>query len=316
MSSKPTLAYNEEYVEINGISQYLLHYPDPGSRDVLLMLHGGPGVPNSVLAYHHQPFYGRLGNVVYYDQRATGKTQLKSKTTAADLSWDLLLEDLRQTVAYLKRRYDTDRIILVGHSFGSMLGNDYVTKHPGDVLALIGSGVVTDSRRQGEVFYQHIREAVAARGIKRDLKKLQKVSPAHPHVSAKEFTTGVRVLSDLEMKYGYTKVAYMPLLRKSPLMSLRDFGQIPKSGKLTQKLVAEVEHNYDITGTTKYGVPVFYILGRKDLWTSGEIAAEHLTQLEAPQKGLYWIEDAGHFVDTDEPGEFFDIIREIVAKLA
>lgn len=57
----------------------MLHYSKEGNRNVLLMLHGGPGAPNSYIGYFLEP-YLNFCNVVYYDQRGAGKTQIKSKT--------------------------------------------------------------------------------------------------------------------------------------------------------------------------------------------------------------------------------------------
>lgn len=74
-----TTTYHEEYININGIWQYMLHYSKEGNRNVLLMLHGGPGAPNSYIGYFLEP-YLNFCNVVYYDQRGAGKTQIKSKT--------------------------------------------------------------------------------------------------------------------------------------------------------------------------------------------------------------------------------------------
>jgi len=48
-----TKNFVEEYVPINGISQYFLHVPGEG-KDVLIMLHGGPGLANSYVSYYQQ----------------------------------------------------------------------------------------------------------------------------------------------------------------------------------------------------------------------------------------------------------------------
>ena len=58
--------YREEYVRINGISQYLLHYPAAPEAPVLLQIHGGPGAPASVFAYLVEA-YPKNYSIVYYD---------------------------------------------------------------------------------------------------------------------------------------------------------------------------------------------------------------------------------------------------------
>ena len=37
--------FREEYVSVNGISEYLLHYPAGPDAPVILQIHGGPGAP-------------------------------------------------------------------------------------------------------------------------------------------------------------------------------------------------------------------------------------------------------------------------------
>ena len=69
--------FREEYVRINGIAEYLLHYPAGPDAPVILQIHGGPGAPESVFAYLVESFERRY-TIVYYDQRGAGKTLKKN----------------------------------------------------------------------------------------------------------------------------------------------------------------------------------------------------------------------------------------------
>ena len=109
----------EEYVKINGISEYLVHYHAAPEAPVFLHIHGGPGAPASVFAYLVEAF-PRNYTIVYYDQRGAGKTLRKNPF--AKLSMALLRQDLLETVLYVKRTYKKEKIILLGHSWGSVPG--------------------------------------------------------------------------------------------------------------------------------------------------------------------------------------------------
>ena len=84
---------------------------------------------------------------------------------------------------------------------------------------------------------------------------------------------------------------------------------------LNQKLYGEVLFGYDIRNIKEYQLPLYYILGRHDEMTSSTLAAQYFETISAPKKGLYWIEDAGHLMDTDNPSAFFSAIREITTQL-
>ena len=45
------------------------------------------------------------------------------------------------------------------------------------------------------------------------------------------------------------------------------------------------------------------------------VAKDYFELIKAPQKGLYWVDEAGHFLDTDQPGVFADRVKEILALL-
>jgi len=61
--------YTEEYVLINGIYQYFLHYPS-SQKEVVIYLHGGPGESSANYAHVLSPHYD-FCNVVFYDQRGS-----------------------------------------------------------------------------------------------------------------------------------------------------------------------------------------------------------------------------------------------------
>jgi pimeloyl-ACP methyl ester carboxylesterase len=135
----------EEYVPINGIETYFLHFPEESGKPVLLMVHGGPGESAAPMCTYFKKHFGSMCTLVTYDQRGTGRTFLKNPEAKPDLS--LMLEDLRQVVAYLRERYGVSKIALLGQSWGSGLGSVYALQHPEDLLCYIGVGQLVNGRK-------------------------------------------------------------------------------------------------------------------------------------------------------------------------
>jgi len=309
-----TKNFTEEYVLINGISQYFLHLPNT-SKDVVIMLHGGPGLANSYVAYYQQP-YVDFCNVVYYDQRGAGKTQIKNQSTAESLSLDLLLEDLRQTIAYIRKKYDTDRIFLVGHSWGSMLGTQYILTYPGDVAGYIGYGQSVPGPQQDRHYYEFVRAEVMKSGNQEHISAIKQVSESFPNVPREDYFEQYNIIAGIGFggEYDFTANDVFEIYAGSPTWAEQDELLSESVEKLNEKLYAEVLFDWEARGAEDFAVPVYYILGRHDEMTSSVIAAEYFNTIKAPQKGLYWIEDAGHLVDTDNPSAFFSWVKEIIAQ--
>jgi len=301
--------YTEEYVKINGIHQYFLHYPSE-QREVILHLHGGPGGSSAQLAYTLRQYWDFCG-IVYYDQRGTGKTLTKNKTHPHDITLENLLEDLRQTIIYVKEKYQTDRIILLGHSWGSVLGTQYILRYPNDVIAYIGYGQVVDMLRGEKLGYDELRKSLEEKGAVKGIKKLDALGD-YPH-GAKNYPKTILRFRKLQIKYGYgvnTK-KLMDIVTKSPLFTVKDGFAMWRGQRLNKRLVANLV-KYNTWDITDYSVPVYYILGRKDWQTPSVLAAEYFERINTPQKGLYWLEDVGHFPEVDNPEGFCAAVKEIV----
>ena len=73
--------FEEEYILVNGIEHFLLHYPKTSDTPVLLYLHGGPGGFESLFAYELDKAWGDLFTHVHWDQRGAGKTLRRNKKT-------------------------------------------------------------------------------------------------------------------------------------------------------------------------------------------------------------------------------------------
>lgn len=113
------LIYTEEYVPINGINQYLFHSGTKYDNPVMLFLHAGPGNAESLLAHAFQEKWEDIFTVVHWDQRGSGKTLTKNPDKYPTIN--LMLKDLFEVIQYLKKKYNKQKIIILGHSWGSVL---------------------------------------------------------------------------------------------------------------------------------------------------------------------------------------------------
>jgi proline iminopeptidase len=107
-----------------------IFYEVVGEGEPIIVIHGGPGLDHSYL----QPGLDALAirhALVYYDQRGTGRSVATLDSTAINL--DAFVADidaLRQALGY-------DRVSLLAHSWGALIGLEYAARHPDAVRGLI-----------------------------------------------------------------------------------------------------------------------------------------------------------------------------------
>lgn len=150
--------FTEEYIAVGGIEEYTLHYTAAPELPVLLFVHGGPGSSEAYFAYVMEEIFSDLCTVVHYDQRGTGKTFMRNPGAAPDLQ--NLMSDLHETVEVLKAHYQKDKLFILGHSWGTVLGALYALEHPENVAAYIGVGQLVDVVENEQAGYDTLKRAV------------------------------------------------------------------------------------------------------------------------------------------------------------
>lgn len=131
------------YVRLGGQEQYLLIRGEDVGNPVMVWLHGGPAGPDAFANYTFEKYLLDEYTVVNWDQRGCGRTYYRNKASDPNnqtVSFEQALADLDELVDYLIDRFQTDQVILVGHSYGTMLGSHYALEHPDKVAAYIGVG--------------------------------------------------------------------------------------------------------------------------------------------------------------------------------
>lgn len=108
-------------------------YEDGAEGDVIVLLHGGPGVPDyladvaAILSGAHR--------VIRYDQRGTGRSTCHTGQYA--------LRDYVDDLEAIRGAYKCDRFTLLGHSWGGTVAQLYAAQFPHRVakVCLFNSGI-------------------------------------------------------------------------------------------------------------------------------------------------------------------------------
>lgn len=305
--------YFSEYIKINGIEQYLLHYSTNAELPVLLFLHGGPGMSESTFAYAFQKELSGLFNIVHWDQRGAGKTLTKDRKISNYPSVDELIDDLLEIVYYLKKKYNKEKVVILGHSWGSVLGTLFVMKYPQEVLYYIGAGQVVDIVENEKIGYEKVRELIIKAGNKKDLDSLEKIGVYPEKNYEKPMIKKIQRIRMLQGKYkiGMNFIPIIKALLKSPIFRLSDISSLLKGMNNNKKLWNFLFSHSLYEESHDYEVPVFYILGDRDFQAPNTIASRYFDSINAPNKKMFIIKDAGHFMMLDQPKLFANALAEI-----
>ena len=314
---RKTINYEEEYVTINGVEHYLLHYKTEQEAPVFIFIHGGPGQSEAMMAYIVEEYASRNYNIVYYDQRGAGKTYLRNKKARPDT--EILKKDLLEIVLYVKKAYQKDKVGIIGHSWGSVLGSMFALEYPEHLLCYIGCGQVINLIENERVGYNKLKAAIEQSGNQGDKKKLEKIGE-YPVVDTFDMNVMRKMgkVRNLQGKYHLAATFDKSMIRmfmNSPIMGIKDIFPFIASMMVNMQVMKELM-SFDLRNKgVEYHVPVYYVLGENDQQTPVELSKAYFNEITAPDKKLYLIKNAGHAAMIDNPDDYRKVVCEIADGL-
>ena len=147
-----------EYVNLNGVKQYILATGNENGP-LMLFLHGGPGVSQSGFIRKYQSKLEEDFLVVNWDQRGAGKSNTKI-FSKDELKINNIVNDAISLIEILRDRFKKNRIYLVGHSFGSLIGIILSQKIPQYIKAYISIGQVVNINEGDKFIYKILLKKV------------------------------------------------------------------------------------------------------------------------------------------------------------
>ena len=313
------------YVELNGIRQFVQIRGEHQGNPVILMLHGGPGSPVAFLSSYFQRALEKDFTLVNFDQRGSGRTYYANEEVK--LSTQEILSDIDSLVDYLRGRFGQEKVIVLGHSWGTVLGSIYVKEHPEKVTAYIGVGQCV-SNMEGDTFAaeEAIRRATE-NGDERTAGKISELLDQYSgstHI-AKKFMLTMEIRQIGAPYFHYEGESSIPetlwLGLSSPDMSFVDMRWFLKMSGPFEKFLALEEplledcltFNLEELGS-RYAVPVYYISGEHDWITPTDLVKEYYQTLEAPEKEMVVLPNAGHSPFLDDPETFCAAVKDTLQK--
>src|SRR4051812_36123610 len=110
-----------EQVPVNETRQWVLIRSEDATNPVVLFVHGGPGTSwLTLMRRNTRPLESHF-TVVNWDQRGAGKSFAAGRYDTG-MTTRQFVDDVIDLSAYLARRFDKKKILLVGHSWGSAIG--------------------------------------------------------------------------------------------------------------------------------------------------------------------------------------------------
>jgi pimeloyl-ACP methyl ester carboxylesterase len=298
-------------IAVNGTQQWISVRGHDTRNPILLFLHGGPASTDMPLAWTFQTPWEDYFTVVQWDQRGAGKTYAANDPdrVAAGMTIDGMSADANAVVEYLRHTYHKQKIFLLGHSWGSVLGVRVALAHPEWFYAYIGVGQVANFRQSEADGYRFAVDQARAHDNPAALRELAAIAPYPAPGKPLDLDTISKQRKWLEyyggLSWGRTSFGYAADSEKlAPEYSDADLRAIDDGSLFSMRYLLGPLTDVDFGESTHFELPILLFIGRHDYSVSHEVAARWFANLHAPAKKLIWFEDSAHMVMQEQPGRF------------
>jgi len=309
------------FVQINGLRQGMFIESTNVNNPVLLFLHGGPGLPEYGLTKKNPAHLKELFTVCWWEQRGAGISYDKN-LDPNELTVKNLVSDIFELTNYLKERYKKEKIYLMGHSWGTILGIYAVKEKPELFYAYIAVAQIVNQLESEKIAYKYMLEQYRKLNNKNMVKKMEKNNILSLDVIPKKYVEfrdkpmhELGIGSMHSMKSVISGI-FLPIMQnnsytfseriniwkaKSIYLNKTDLWEI-----MSQTIISEKILSVDL--------PVYFMNGIHDYTVNYSLAKEYYKLLKSPLKGFYTFYNSAHSPIFEEPEKVNKILLEDVIR--
>ncbi len=315
---KPLLRSISEkaFVNINGVKQGMIIKSRDVANPVLLYVHGG--MPEYFLTQNHPTALEKYFTVVWWEQRGAGLSY-SAGFSPETMSAEQFISDALEVTNYVRRRFNKDKIYLMGHSGGTFIAIQAAAREPKLYSAYIGVAQISHQLKSEIRAYEYMLSQFKALGNTRMVERLES-SPVSMAAGTPDAYLALRDGAMHPLGIGTTHdMASVFSGIFLPSLQFREYTLGEKINLWRGKIRSGVSALWDgiiSTDLTKVvpelELPVYFFHGIHDYTVSYAEAKSYCDQLKAPMKGFYTFEQSAHCPIFEEPERALQILSHDV----
>ena len=305
------------FVPLGGIDQWVSIRSDDRTNPVLLVVHGGPGEAQWPQAEVYRP-WEKAFIVVQWDQRGAGHTFGRYGTKTPDVTLDRISKDGIELAEYLCRDLGKKKIIVLGHSWGSLVATRMVQIRPDLFAAYVGTGQAVSWAALVNIQFDLLLAKARKDGNHTVVKELAAVGRPGPtngdHWSFLNKYNFRSLWADSDQAWlQHLRSQATELEAKEPeqFKNLEDGMQFTGEHVLPDQIATDLLQTACVIHTD-----YFVIQGQDDVITPTQAATEYFKCIRAPKKELILIPHSGHFAFMTASDKFLEALTTKVRPVA
>ena len=300
----------EFFIKLGGLQQWITIRGINKNAPVLLLVHGGPGDVQSIIPSAYA-IYERDFLIVQWDQRGSGKSYGEYKDNTPNLNLEQLTDDGIELANYLKNRFKK-KVIVLGHSFGTAIATEMVTKRPELFAAYVGTGQIASWSESVQWQFDFLKNKAVQSNDTAMLNELLLIDKPDP-TNAEQYFKFTRPLR----KYFATSDAiWLKGLRElATVLPKADLENLGNGMDFSGRVLLPIQMKEKLSTTSlMFKVPYLIIQGQEDIMTPTEPALKYFNNITAPKKGQVVLENAGHFALVTHSAAFKEALIKLLSE--
>ena len=291
-------------------------------KPVLLLLGGGPVIPQYFLEYYYPTKLDEHFIVCIPSYRGTALSYDKGLDKST-INREHYVSDALAVTDYLRGRFDTDKIYLMGHSFGTSIGLMLADRYPDRYDAYIAMSQITWQPSSEKLAYEHMKEICTDASLKKELEGYADAFTDTPDMSSEDIRRYVAKTRDKAMhKLGVGTTRDMDSVITGiffPSLRMTDFSPAERiavwQGRAYYRGTPLDAEGFTFTAeniTTHLEIPYYVLAGVYDYTTAYPLQQEYFDMMDAPEKEFFTFENSAHSPLYEEPEKAIKILEDII----
>ena len=267
--------------------------------------------------------------IVHWDQRKSGRTYFENRDREQpEVSLELILQDMDEVVDYARNRFSQDEVIVLGYSWGTIVGTYYVQEHPDKVAAFISVSQIVNVLEGLEYSAQRTRLAAEQAGNSSDAQELADLIVQLNDIDGYcpelfRYFHRIERLAHKYLSHEYQRSISLTAWTSatSPTINMTDlrwFLTIIRSERFEaiQSNILEECFIFDARSQrVSFDVPTLFISGDSDWITPVILIRQYYTEAEISHKELSILEGVGHNPLLETPDKVYLAIKSFLEQL-